>query len=433
MKGVNLGLKVIKRLFAVFLVLGALMSVEAWGADNKQNQTPIDSTIKDTSFVANVYNYLISFTQSISKDLRDNAYKSISSIFNNVISILLATIAFFWLFNHLKNGTISREEVFKALIFVIVFVIVYVLLNSYPAFKGFLSIFSIPQDIVKAALTGALGSGNIGDKLNYALTKPFFLIFDITPEIFWHYWEQYNGIKALLALGIAPTVTVGMAIFYSIYLLMLFIIIIAITIIHMYAIFLQSIYESFLPIIIPLLLIPQTKSIFFAWVKSFVGITMYVPLSMIPLSIINKISVMIGTSSLDYIVPKLFFFTLLGMISCIIAILLLQKIPTWISELLGVANQGVGMGGALGMLKTAGMGVGSAMMGYGGGLVKNLSSSFGKGASSGIKSSLANLATGGLYGGAAESAKSLGSLMKNGFKSTANYFKGKEFKPDTNK
>lgn len=95
--------------------------------------------------------------------------------------------------------------------------------------------------------------------------------------------------------------------------------------------------------------------------------------------------------------------------------------PTWISELLGVANQGVGMGGALGMLKTAGMGVGSAMMGYGGGLVKNLSSSFGKGASSGIKSSLANLATGGLYGGAAESAKSLGSLMKNGFKSTANY------------
>lgn len=432
MKGVNLGLKVMKRLFAVFLVLGALMSVEAWGADNNKD-SPIDSARNDTSFVGNVYNYLIGFTQSMSKDLKDNAYKSISSIFNNVISILLATIAFFWLFSHLKNGTISREEVFKALIFVIVFVIVYVLLNSYPAFKGFLSIFSIPQDIVKAALTGALGGGNIGDKLNYALTKPFFLIFDITPQIFSHYWEAYNGIKALLALGIAPTVTVGMAIFYSIYLLMLFIIVIAIIIIHMYATFLSAIYAAFLPIMIPLLLIPQTKSIFFAWVKSYISITMYIPLSMIPLTIINKVSVMIGTSSLDYIVPKLFFYTLLGMVSCVIAIILLQKIPTWISELLGVANQGVGMGGALGMLKTAGMGVGGALMGYGGGLAKNLSSSFSKGASSGIKSSLLNAATGGLYGGAAESAKSVGSLMKNGFKSTANFFKGKGFKPDTDK
>ena len=48
MKGVNLGLKVMKRLFAVFLVLGALMSVEAWGAD-----TPI---LYNLTFVKDAYN-----------------------------------------------------------------------------------------------------------------------------------------------------------------------------------------------------------------------------------------------------------------------------------------------------------------------------------------------------------------------------------------
>lgn len=431
MKRLNLG-AVLKRLFVMFLVLGALMSVEALGADN-QKVSPIDSARNDTSFVANVYDYLIGFTQSMSKDLKDNAYKAISSIFNNVISVLLGLIAFFWLFKHLKTASISREEAFKAIVWVIVFVFVYVLLNSHGAFTEFLSWFSIPQDIVKAALTGALGGGNIGDKLNYALTKPFFLIFDITPEVFWHTWNEYNGLQAFLALALAPTISVGMAIFYSIYLLMLFIIVVAIIIIHMYATFLSAIYAAFLPIMIPLLLIPQTKSIFFAWVKSYISITMYIPLSMLPLTIINKVSVMIGTSSLDYIVPKLFFYTLLGMVSCVIAILLLQKIPTWISELLGTANQGVGIGGALGMLKTAGMGVGGALMGYGGGLAKNLSSAFSKSTGSGFKSTLLNAATGGLYGGAVESAKSVGRLVKNGFTASANFFKGKGFKTNTDK
>ena len=436
MKGVNLGLKVMKRLFVVFLVLGALMSVEAWGAaETKLEQSPAESMSSKRGFVEKTYTMLIDFAFDLTKKLISKSYKSLKTIFNNVISILLATIAFFWLFSHLKNGTISREEVFKALIFVIVFVIVYVLLNSKAAFDEFVQVFYIPKHLVASAL--ALSDGNnVAQQINNAFVKPFVILSQIPGVVIDYYLGQHSWYEiidkstSLLFGALSGGIT---ALIFAIYIICNLIVVVAVIIIHMYSTFLSGIYIAFLPIMIPLLLIPQTKSIFFAWVKSFVGITMYVPLSMIPLSIINKISVMIGTSSLDYIVPKLFFFTLLGMISCIIAILLLQKIPTWISELLGVANQGVGMGGALGMLKTAGMGVGSAMMGYGGGLVKNLSSSFGKGASSGIKSSLANLATGGLYGGAAESAKSLGSLMKNGFKSTANYFKGKGFKPDTNK
>ena len=142
MKGVNLGLKVMKRLFAVFLMLGALMSVEAWEAD-----TPI---LDNLTFVKDAYNAIMSVTQTIMKELTNNAYKSMSLIFNNVISILLGLIAFFWLFSHLKNGTISREEVFKALVWVITFVIVYVLMNSEKAFHEFHKMLLIPQHLVSA-------------------------------------------------------------------------------------------------------------------------------------------------------------------------------------------------------------------------------------------------------------------------------------------
>ena len=65
MKGVNLGLKVMKRLFAVFLMLGALMSVEAWGADNNSQNNPIQAAQKDTQFVANAYNQMISLAQEV--------------------------------------------------------------------------------------------------------------------------------------------------------------------------------------------------------------------------------------------------------------------------------------------------------------------------------------------------------------------------------
>ena len=101
MKGVNLGLKVMKRLFAVFLVLGALMSVEAWGADNKTNSgNPVESSKKETTFVADTYNQMISLAQEVTLKLVSNSYKSVSSIFNNVIWTFFL-IYFFYIFVHI--------------------------------------------------------------------------------------------------------------------------------------------------------------------------------------------------------------------------------------------------------------------------------------------------------------------------------------------
>lgn len=427
MKSVNLGLKVMKRLFAVFLVLGALMSVEAWGADNKQSEAPIEQLTKDQSFIAETYHYLLNFTKSMCEDMIAGAYKSISSIFNNVVSILLGLIAFFWLFSHLKNGTISREEVYKALIWVIMFIIVYVLLNSKAAFEGFQGIFLIPQKIVKSALTASFGmGGNVGEILNYSFVKPFMMIFQIVPNVFTAIFSEAAWYEKVVAGIIAIFVSSGVGTFYLIYILCNLIVCIAIIIINLYSYFLSAIYIIFLPIMIPLLLISKTRSMFFAWVKSYIAITMYIPMSMIPLGIINKMSKVIVENSNTVFLHKLSFLTIMGIVSCIIAIIVLTKIPTWINELLGVANQGVGIGGALGMLKTAGMAVGSAGMGALPAMAKSMRDSMAnlKNGNSGVLNKLGSVANIGKLGGYGAGT----GIIKNGFKSMANHFTKKASK-----
>lgn len=146
---------------------------------------------------------------------------------------------------------------------------------------------------------------------------------------------------------------------------------------------------------------------------------MYIPLSMIPLGIINKMSKVIVENSGTVFLHKLAFLTILGIISCIIAIIVLTKIPTWISELLGVANQGVGAGGALGMMKTAGMGLGA----YGKGVASNILNS--KSGSTAAWRTLGNIATGGLGGVLSQSKTAVKGMTKDGFTSIGKHLNSK--------
>ena len=151
-----------------------------------------------------------------------------------------------------------------------------------------------------------------------------------------------------------------------------------------------------------------------------------IPMSMIPLGIINKMSKVIVENSGTVFLHKLSFLTIMGIVSCVIAIIVLTKIPTWINELLGVQNQGVGIGGALGMLKTAGMAVGSAGMGALPAMAKSMGTSMAnlKSGNSSVLSKLGSIANIGKLGGYGAGT----GIMKNGFKSMANHFTKKASK-----
>lgn len=413
-----------------FAFLFCLMSFFAltnlYGAEKQEN--PIDNMTKDQSFIASAYDYVVAFTCSLASNLKRSAYGTISSIFNNGVAYtLIVLIACFWLFKQLKNGIITREELYKAMIWIITFIIVYVLLNSNGAYNEFCSWFSIPANIVKSAFASSImGGSNVGEILNYTFVKPFMMLFEIVPNVFNYFWDEASFWEVVPAALLGVFISSGVGFFYCIYLIMDFIVVIAIMIMHLYSILLSAIYLAFLPIMIPLLLLPQTRAIFFAWVKAYIAITMYIPLSMIPLSIMNKCSQIIVENSSTVFIHKITFLFVIGILVSVIAIALLSKIPTWIGELLGVQNQGVGIGGALGMLKTAGMAVGGgvsaalpAMAKSIAGSAKNLKSGSGLLSKAGSVANIGNL---GEYGAGMGIAKA---GLKGGFRAMGNFFKKK--------
>ena len=366
MKGVNLGLKVMKRLFAVFLVLGALMSVEAWAkTEDLQKGGVIENWVNSkmkqgASAIGTAYSAVLSLAQDTTMALVGRTYKGISRIYNNVISVLLGLIAFFWLFKHLKSGgNIPKEEIFKALTWVIVFVIVYVLLNSRAAYDGVAQLFFYPQKILSSIFGG---QANVETTMIKTFGEPMIKLFKSTFSIYGDFTEKVGLWKTQYIIGIPITQAI-----MSIYVLYLFIalaISIAVAIIHLYSTFLAGIYLTFLPIIISLIPIPQTKAMFGAWVKAFIGITAYIPLSNIALNILNANPAKLNFSKdqIDTIMQSVLIYSLTGILLGIASICILFKIPTWTSELLGVANQGVGAGGVIGMVKTGADGLSKATM-----------------------------------------------------------------------
>lgn len=366
MKGVNLGLKVMKRLFAVFLVLGALMSVEAWAeTEDLQKGGQIGSWVRSkmqqgANAIGTAYDSVMSLAQNTTMALVGQTYKGISRIYNNVISVLLGLIAFFWLFKHLKNGgNIPKEEIFKALTWIIVFVIVYVLLNSKAAYDGVAQLFFYPQKILSSIFGG---QSDIATTLIKVFGEPLLKAFTLGFNVYGDFTSTVSLYKFQYIAGIP--ITQAIMTIYVLYLLIALAISIAVATMHLYSTFLAGVYLVFLPIVISLIPIPQTKAMFGAWVKAFIGITAYIPLSNIALNILNANPAKLNFSKdqIDTIMQSVLIYSLTGILLGIASICILFKIPTWISELLGVANQGVGAGGVIGMVKTGADGLSKATM-----------------------------------------------------------------------
>lgn len=287
---------------------------------------------------------------------------------------------------------------------VITFVIVYVLMNSEKAFHEFHKMLLIPQHLV-SALVG--GGDNAANQLNKAFIMPYKALFD---SIEFGRNEIYDKMGTVMqALGVADSVAwygsrIGMWI-YLFVLVFFAILIIAIIVVQIYSKFLSCIYLIFLPIMIPLLLISKTRGIFFAWVKSYIGITLYLPLSMIPVSIMISINKLM-TQNGGELWHNTTYYTFLMITFIVISFGLLSKIPTWLNELLGVAGQGVGAGGAIGMLKSAGMAYGALGKNIAGNILNS------KSATGAIGRTLANVATGGMYAPIASAANA---IKKGGF------------------
>ena len=341
-----------KRLLLAFVVLGFLLNSSAYA----EIETWFSQNLKTNgNFIVNGYNNVMKLVQKTTGALKNTAYNKMHNIMNSEIIIsLLVLIVFFWLYKLLKNGgSIGKEEIYKALTFCIIFILVYVILNSKGAFNEVMSMFKLPSKMLQEVFGG---QGSTENALVKVFGEPFLATFKVFIKIYTDFTDNVSLWTTQYILGIP--VSTALLTLYLLYILVALAVILGVVVIQSYSIFLEGIYTSFAPIVMLLLLIPQTKGIFFAWLKSYIGITLYVPLSGIAIKILaaNPSPLPIGADA----IYSLFIFSITGLLLAVLAISILSKIPTWIGELLGVANQGVGMGGAISMAKTAGHGLGQA-------------------------------------------------------------------------
>lgn len=281
-----------------------------------------------------------SFAAEIGSKISQQSFESIRDfLFSGALTSLVGIIICFWLFKHLKTGGISRDEMFKALIWIITFVIVYVIMSSAATFNEFKSWLMIPSNIVAATFSPD-SSSDLGQTLNDAFNEP--------RKLYVGAFEKGDlAMKKMIATGfkwLSPIGAYLALIFVEIYLILLLIIIIGICIFNIASHFMITLFSSFLPICLPLLLMPQTRGHFFVCLKTFLGISMYPALSLIPLTLLVKVQDTMGVTNAQELWDNCFTFPLIGMLFEIISVYLLFKIPTWVSQILGVQDSGGGFG-----------------------------------------------------------------------------------------
>ncbi|MBR6611761.1 MAG: type IV secretion system protein, partial [Campylobacter sp.] len=106
------------------------------------------------------------------------------------------------------------------------------------------------------------------------------------------------------------------------------------------------------PLFIPLLMIDSAKQYFWSWLKLFISYSLYAPVAFVVLSLalsplsefqdlMNSIN---GNEKIELIVANPWSYFFVKIVIALIGIYLLTKIPTWISQVMGV--QGLDGGGA---------------------------------------------------------------------------------------
>lgn len=306
-------------------------------------------------------------------------------LYNGVAYNVLGVIAIYWLINRLKNGYPTREDLFKASIWIIHICIIYAIFYSVSTYKEFLSYLLIPASWVKSAVVSILGDNN--DNIGMVATNAVNEINALKDKIFNAGFEKNADNTSNLTpdIFISMQTFFGMA-FFWIYYASFMILIFGVVCIIMVSTFISMIILSIAPIVLPFFVIKFLKPYLFSWGKLFIAWSLYAPASFIILALCMKpisylkganyerIEDMYNNSFSNFLIPTLI---------CLIGLFILTKIPNWISQIMGV--QGMESGGAGAGLDTAkALALGGAKFAGGAGAAKMAGANAGQALTQGL-------------------------------------------------
>lgn len=408
-----------KKLFMIFGVLFLLQS-ELF-AEEKQSTAGVIST---------VYSQLTQTSAQLTGQIDGSIFGAMQSIFFNSLAFsLIGLILVFWLFKHLKGGGFSRDDLFKGGTWLITVACIYGIMSSYNAYAEFKSWFLIPQHILKAVISSFSGGQSAGGMLDSLVSK----IIDVWykahqigvkeyTEDAWFFDDEdslWNTVPAGFAI-IVWWITIGL---YTL-------IAVGIFIMQIMSNFALSIFGCFAPMVIILLLIPQTRGYFFSWLKNYVAISFYIPMTMLPLMVLDKGMGLMNLTA-DSLWNNTFSQFAMSLVLGALAIYILTKIPEWINTILGTQESGAGFTAATAQSMISGAGT-AAKVGVSSGLsstamlAKGTSATarFGMGLKDGFKGVGKVGASNARKSGTktAEKIKAGAGKIKNGFKAASTFF-----------
>ncbi|WP_096014703.1 type IV secretion system protein [Campylobacter lanienae] len=294
----------------------------------------------------------------------EKIFQGISSVLHNGASYtVIGLIVMFWLIYRLKNGYPTREDIFKAGKFIVITSFIFGVFSSYEIYKIFINWFMLPALWVKAGVGDLLPTDvNFGAMISQIIN----LMDEIDDRFFAIAYNKisntatFSPLSILSLLDINPfdyLMTIIQLIPWYIYKFIIWILLIGIIGVVLISSFTALIILAGAPLFIPLLMIDSAKQYFWSWLKLFVTYSLYAPVAFIVLSLalsplaefqdlMNSIN---GNQKMELIVLNPWSYFFVKIIIAIIGVYLLIKIPTWISQIMGVNGLDGGGAGLAGM------------------------------------------------------------------------------------
>ncbi|MBK3498161.1 type IV secretion system protein [Campylobacter fetus subsp. venerealis] len=290
-------------------------------------------------------------------------------VYSTGVTTVIILIVTFWLLDKLKNGYPTREETFGAIKYVISLCIIYATLISFNAYMGVLYLLTIPENVITAVVSSIYQSQDFGEIVTESMNRV-----DKLRTLMWDYGtESYltQNVKSFLGFEynnpidyiVGSVTTFFLMIPFWIFYVIFFILLVGITIVIFFSKFMAFLILSTLPLVIPFLIFTRLRPYLWSWYKLYLSYAFIAPLAFIALNLaMNPITNLEKfESNIAELFLKQYEYLITGAITCITAIFILKKIPSWINAVLGTQMES-GSGGVAGGA-VAGAVAGKTMLG----------------------------------------------------------------------
>ncbi|HDX6248788.1 TPA: type IV secretion system protein [Campylobacter fetus subsp. venerealis] len=308
--------------------------------------------LTDSNWINKIQAIMQENVMSLFEKFYNGAHDLVYSTASQTIIILIVV---FWLLGRLKNGYPTREETFGAIKYIIMLCFIFATLSSFNAYMGVLYLLTIPENVITAIVSSIFQNKDFGSIITESANRV-----DNLRALMWNYgtteylktqaWSflgiSFNGVMDYLGAGIITALSmIPFWIFYAVF----FILLIGITIVIFFSKFMAFLILSTLPLVIPFLLMPKFLPYLWSWYKLYLSYAIIAPLAFIALNLaINPILELEKYQNyISELFVKQFEYLITGSITCISALFLLKKIPSWINAVLGTQMES-GSGGVVG-------------------------------------------------------------------------------------